>query len=588
MGLAGSLILALAGLPAVAEPVHAIAMHGAPAYAADFDHFDYVNPYAPKGGTLVLAAEQGSFDSLNPFILKGQAADGWRHVFEPLAKRSQDEPFSLYGLLAESIEVDPERHWIRFTLRPEARFADGEPVTADVVRWSWETLRDRGRPNHRLYYRQVDSAEVEGRSVTFRFSGDNRELPLLMALMPVLPRHWFADRDFEATGLTPFPGSGPYAVAEVRPGQSVSYVRRPDYWGRDLAVNRGDNNFDRITYEYFRDQTAKFEALKGGLYDVRFEEDPGRWAESYDFPAMQDGRMQRLELPLKRPVGMRGLVFNTRRAIFADRAVRAALANALDFDWINRTLFHGAYARNESWFQNSDLAASGEPAPAELALLEPYRDSLPAEAFGVPVPVPDSPDRNAFRSNLRQAQRALQAAGWTVGQDRKLRDATGRAMAFEILLYDPTDEKVALEFARGLERLGITATTRLVDPAQYERRRQDFDYDMIVNHWYQSLSPGSEQWYYFGAAAADQPASRNYAGVKSPAVDALVGALTAARTRDDLRAAARALDRVLRAGHYVVPLYWQPTERLAVRAGLGRPETVPTYGPVLTTWWWKP
>lgn len=561
-------------------------MHGAPARAADFAHFDYVNPGAPKGGTLVLAAEQGSFDSLNPFILRGQAADGWRLVFEPLAKRAQDEPFSLYGLLAESIEMDPDRRWIRFTMRPEARFADGAPVTADDVRWSWQTLRDRGRPNHRLYYRQVESAEVDGPTVTFRFPGENRELPLLMALMPVLPRHWFADRDFEDTGLVPFPGSGPYAVDAVRPGRSVSYVRRADYWGEGLAVNRGDNNFDRITYEYFRDQTAKFEALKGGLYDVRFEDDPGRWAEAYDFPAVREGRIQRLELPLLRPVGMRGLVFNARRPLFADRQVRAALALALDFGWINRTLFHGAYARNASWFQNSDLAASGPPSAEELALLEPFRDSLPAEVFGPAILPAASDDRAAFRTNLREAQRRLQAAGWSVGADRTLRQADGTVMAFEILLYDPTDEKVALEYARGLERLGIVATTRLVDPAQYERRRQDFDYDMIVNHWYQSLSPGSEQLYYFGSAAADQPASRNYAGVRSPAVDRLVGALTEARSRPELQTAARALDRVLRAGHYVVPLYWQPTERLAVRAGLGRPATTPVYGPVLTTWWW--
>lgn len=563
-------------------------MHDQPKYPKGFSHFGYVDPTAPKGGTLRLAAQQGTFDSLNPFIFKGQAAEGWRLVFEALTKRSQDEPFSLYGLVAESIDMDPARRSIAFTLHRDARFADGEPITAEVLHWSWQTLRDKGRPNHRLYYRQVARTEVDGRTVTFHLgSGENRELPLLMAFMPILPKHWFEANGFERTTLDAIPGSGPYAVAELEQGRSITYARRDDYWGRDLAVNRGDHNFDRITYDFFRDQTARFEALKGGLYDVRFELDPSLWAESYDFPAVRDGRLEKLELPLERPVGMRGLVFNTRRPLFQDIRVRQALGLAFDFDWVNRNLFHGSYARNVSYFENSDLAAEGVPSAGELALLKPFADGVPAAVFGPAVMPPEAEGRSGLRRNLRKAGQLLAEAGWSVGSDQVLRNGDGVAFAFEILLHDPTDEKVALNLARSLKRLGIEAVARTVDPSQYERRRQGFDYDMIVNHWYQSLSPGSEQWYYWGQAAADQPGSRNYAGVGLPAVDSLVGALTAARSRAELRTAARALDRVLRASHLVVPLYWQPTTRMAVSSDLRRPKVTPVYGPLLTSWWRK-
>lgn len=563
-------------------------MHDQPKYPKGFSHFGYVDPTAPKGGTLRLAAQQGTFDSLNPFIFKGQAAEGWRLVFEALTKRSQDEPFSLYGLVAESIDMDPARRSIAFTLHRDARFADGEPITAEVLHWSWQTLRDKGRPNHRLYYRQVARTEVDGRTVTFHLgSGANRELPLLMAFMPILPKHWFEANGFERTTLDAIPGSGPYAVAELEQGRSITYARRDDYWGRDLAVNRGDHNFDRITYDFFRDQTARFEALKGGLYDVRFELDPSLWAEGYDFPAVRDGRLEKLELPLERPVGMRGLVFNTRRVLFSDIRVRQALGLAFDFDWVNRNLFHGSYARNVSYFENSDLAAEGAPSAGELALLKPFADGVPAAVFGPAVTPLEAEGRSGLRRNLRKAGQLLAEAGWSVGSDQVLRNGDGVAFAFEILLHDPTDEKVALNLARSLKRLGIEATARTVDPSQYERRRQGFDYDMIVNHWYQSLSPGSEQWYYWGQAAADQPGSRNYARVSLPAVDSLVGALTAARSRAELRTAARALDRVLRASHLVVPLYWQPTTRMAVSSDLRRPKVTPVYGPLLTSWWRK-
>jgi microcin C transport system substrate-binding protein len=563
-------------------------MHGEPKYPSGFQHFDYVNPDAPKAGTLTLAARQGGFDSLNPFIFKGQAAEGWRLVFESLTKRSQDEAFALYGLLAEEVEMDPARKWIRFRLRTGARFADGEPVKVSDILWSWETLRDQGRPNHRLYYREVARTEVEGRDVTFHFrSGDNLELPLLMALMPVLPAHWFTANGFDKTTLEAIPGSGAYAVDNLDPGRRIEYKRRTDYWGSDLPVNRGDNNFNRIHYEFFRDGTAKFEALKGGVYNVHFEDDPGRWAEAYDFPAMEDGRLQRLEIPMKRPAGMRGFVMNTRRGAFADLRVRQALNLAFDFEWANQNLWFSAFRRNDSYYQNSDLSAFGTPSDAELALLTPHSRDLPADATEAAVAPPATTDTGARRSNLKQAFGLLKQAGWSIGSDRILRDTAGAPLSFEILLYDPGDEALSLHFARSLKRLGIAVDVRTVDPAQYERRRRSFEFDMIINHWYQSLSPGSEQWYYWGSEQADIQGSRNYAGVRLKAVDEMVGRMTAARTRPELQTASRSLDRILRAGRYVVPLFWRPEQRMIVASGLRRPGTDPVYGPVVTTWWWE-
>lgn len=563
-------------------------MHGAPKYAPEFAHFDYVNPEAPRDGTLTLAARQGGFDSLNPFIFKGQAAEGWRLVFEPLTKRSQDEPFSLYGLLAEEVEMDPARKWIRFRLRKGASFADGEPVKVSDILWSWETLRDKGRPNHRLYYREVARTEVDGRDVTFHFNnGDNLELPLLMALMPVLPAHWFKANGFEKTTLTPIPGSGAYTVDKVDPGRRIEYRRRDDYWGAVLAVNSGDNNFERIHYEFFRDGTAKFEALKGGVYDIHFEDDPGRWADAYDFPAIRDGRLKKLALPMKRPAGMRGFVMNSRRTPFGDIRVRQALNLAFDFEWANRNLWFSAFRRNESFYQNSDLSADGQPSTAEVTLLSKHAEELPPDTLDAAVVPPLTPDTSAHRKNLKQAFGLLKQAGWSIGKDRALRDSAGEPMTFEILLYDPGDEALSLHFSRALERLGIKVSIRTVDPAQYERRRRNFEFDMIINHWHQSLSPGSEQWYYWGSVQADNPGTRNYAGVRLSAVDDMVGRMTAARTRSELQTATRSLDRILRAGRYVVPLFWRPEQRMVAAGGLQRPAADPIYGPVVTTWWWQ-
>ncbi len=453
-------------------------MHGEPRYAAGFSHFDYADPSAPQGGVFRNAAT-GTFDTLNPFIVRGRAALGLGYVSESLMQRSWDEPFSLYGLIAESITVPDDRSWVEFTLRPEARWHDGVPITPADVLFSWRTLRDHGRPNHRSYYGKVAHAEQTGeRTVrfTFKASADpeapgDREMPLIMGLMPILPEHAWKTREFDRTTLEPPLGSGPYRVARFEPGRSIVYERVPDYWGRDLAVNRGQYNFAEIRYDYYRDDGVALEAFKADAYDFRRETDPTKWATGYDFPAAHDGRVKVELLPHGRPEPMRALIFNTRRPQFADRAVREALGYALDFEWMNRTLFHGAYRRTASYYPNSELAASGPPSPAELAVLEPLRGNLPPEVFG-PAYVPPATDGSGptgLRGNLRKAQELLASAGWTV-RDGLLRNAQGAALEFEILLVSSADEKVALEFARALQQIGVTAKVRTVDSAQYQAR----------------------------------------------------------------------------------------------------------------------
>lgn len=574
---------------ASAEPMHGIAMHGAPKYPAGFEHLDYVNPDAPKGGSLGRGL-QGTFDSLNPYILKGTPAAGRHHVFESLLKRVWDEPFTLYGLIAETVETPDDRSWVEFTLRPEARFHDGTPITIDDVIFSHETLRDRGQANMQLFYRKVTRVERVGtRGVRFAFDPDqaDRELSLLMGLMPILSKAYYATRPFDESTLEPPLGSGPYRVAAVDPGRRIRYERVADYWGKDLAVNRGQDNFDVVEYEYFRDGNVLFEAFKTGAFDFRAEGSATQWATAYDFPAVKDGRVKREEIANGRPAGMRALVFNTRRDLFADPRVREALGYAFDFEWINANLLHGAFERTTSFFANSDLAATGPPTPAELALLEPWRGQVPAAVFAAPQPLPRSDGTGNNRANLRTARQLLQDAGWVVRDGAMVRASDGTPFAFEILLVFPEDERIALTFVRNLERLGIKVSVRTVDTAQYEFRRQTYDYDMIVHTWRITLSPGNEQAHYWGTAAADQEGTRNYIGVKSAAVDAMIDQVTASRDRAQLVSAMRALDRVLLAGHYVIPLYHQRGDRLAYWDKFARPQTIPTYGFVLETWWAK-
>ncbi|HUU25038.1 MAG TPA: extracellular solute-binding protein [Methyloceanibacter sp.] len=587
------LIFGLLLLPcsAVAEPQAGLAMHGSPNETADFSHFPYVNPEAPKGGRARFA-KQGSFDSLNPLIVKGVSADGIReYLYESLMARAYDAPFTLYGLIAEAVETPPDRSWVEFTLNPKAKFSDGTPITADDVIFSHAVLRDRGRPNHRSYYKKVKTVEKTGdRKVRFTFdaSGD-REMPLIMGLMPVLPGHLFTPESFEKTTLQPPIGSGPYVVSAVDPGKSITYQRDPNYWGRDLPVNRGLYNFDEIRIDYYRDAGSLFEAFKSGLVQLRNEDDPTRWAEGYDFPALRDGRVVKEALPVETPAGMSALVFNTRRPLFADPRVRQALIKLFDFEWVNRNLYHGQYARTESYFARSELSSHGRPADAtERALLAPYPDAVtPAIMDGTfSYPVSDGTGQN--REGRVEALKLLEDAGYQLKDGKLVNVETGEPFAFEILAATRAQERLLLTYARALKQVGIEARIRQVDSAQYQRRKQTYDFDMIQYFWPVSLSPGNEQSFRWGSAAAKTEGSYNYPGIENEAVDAMIAALLSAGDREDFVSAVRALDRVLLSGDYVVPLFYLPRQWVAYWRTLKRPEETPLYGYQIDAWWHDP
>ncbi len=583
-------LLVLAGA-ARAQPEHGIAMHGKTLHQKGFTHFSYVNPDAPKGGRAVFGV-LGSFDSLNPLVIRGAPAAGLRDlVYESLMARAYDEPFSLYGLLAESIETPPDRSWVTFRLRAEARFSDGKPVTADDVIFSHALLRDKGRMNHRNYYSKITKVEKLGeRAVKFTFDAQgDREMPLIMGLMPVLPAHAVSRERFEETSLKPPVGSGPYRIVEVDAPKSLTYRRDPDYWGRDLAVNRGRFNFDAIRYEYYRDNSARFEAFKKGLFDLWPESDPGRWALQFDFPAVQGGQVVKHAFPLAVPSGMSALVFNTRRPVFADKRVRKALIMLFDFEWLNKNLYHGLYARTQSYFDRSELSSHGRPADAyEQKLLAPLEGAVePAILAGTSaLPVSDASGRN--RANRRKALRLLASAGYRLREGRLVHEATGKPLSFEVLAATSGQERLLLSYARALKPAGIEARVRLVDSAQYQRRRQDYDFDMIQTFWYASLSPGNEQTFRWGSAIADEPGTFNYAGVKNPAVDAMISALLAAENRPNFVSSVRALDRVLLSGHYVIPLFHLPKQWVARWSRLGHPDVTSLYGYRINTWWTDP
>ncbi len=572
-----------------ARPRHALAMHGEPKYGPDFEHFAYANPDAPKGGTVTFAAI-GTFDSLNPYILKGVPAVGLGLVYQSLTTNSLDEPFTEYGEVAATITTPADRSWVVFDLRPQARFNDGTPITAEDVAFTLEILKSKGHPFYRAYYKAVERVEVLGeRRVKFIFAkGVNRELPLIVGQLPVLPKHWWEGRDFQAVTLEPPLGSGPYRVAEVDPGRSIVYERVKDWWAKDLPVNRGRFNFDRVRYDYYRDANVALEAFKAGQYDIRLENVSKFWATGYDGPALERGWIRKEEIPVERPAGMQGFVFNTRKSIFRDRRVRWALAHAFDFEWTNKVLFYGAYTRTDSYFENSELEAQGLPSPAERELLEPWRDRLPPEVFTRDYEPPRTDGSGNIRPNLRKALRLLREAGWEIRNGRLTHRETGEVMRFEILLVSPSFERVVGPFVKNLKRLGIEASYRTIDPAQYQNRLDNFDFDMIVTVWGQSLSPGNEQRNFWTCEAAETRGSRNYAGICDPAVDDLVEKLIAAESREQLVTAARALDRVLLWGHYVIPHWYIPYERVAYWNKFSRPEVLPKHGLDLFAWWVDP
>jgi microcin C transport system substrate-binding protein len=590
-----ALLLFAAASRADGAPQQAIAMHGEPKYGAGFTHFDYANPDAPKEGTLKLGVT-GTFDSLNPFIVRGVVPLGlslgyMSLVYEPLMARSWDEPFSLYGLIAESMDVPSDRSNVIFNINPKARWQDGTPINADDVLFSWQILRDHGRPNMRTYYKKVEKAEKLGAlCIKFTFARNtdhtiDREMPLIMGLMPIVPAHIWQNRAFDETSLQIPVGSGPYKVAQVDPGRSITYTLDPDYWGRDLPSQKGLYNFGEIHIDYYRDDNILLEAFKAGAFDWRREFDAGKWATAYDFPAAHDGRvkLERDEHHCTEPAY--GFILNTRRKPFNDPALRAALEYTLDFDWINRTLFHNEYRRVASFFPNSELSAPPLPEGKELAILEKYRAQLPPDIFTQPVAPPDTGD---MRDNLLKASAMLRSAGYILRDNQLYAPDADMPVAFEILLSDPAEEKIALEWSRALKRVGITVRVHTVDSAQYQQRMAAFDFDVMAGRWINSLSPGNEQTIFWSSSAADQPGSRNYPGIKDPVVDALANAIPAAATREDLVATVHALDRVLMAGHYTVPLYYAGTDRVAYwTAHLRHPDIIPLYGTVLESWWYQ-
>jgi peptide/nickel transport system substrate-binding protein len=577
---------------AFGQPVapHAIAMHGDPAWPANFGHAPYVNPMAPKGGQLVQGV-LGTFDSLNPFIVRGLPAASLRgYVIESLLARGYDEPFTLYGLLADTVVTDAARTHVTFTINPAARFSDGKKVTPEDVIFSWELLRDHGRPNYRTYYIKVAKAEaLDTRTVRFDLRGsDDRELPLIIGLMPILPKHATKADAFEETSFAAPVGSGPYVVSTVKPGESIIFKRDAKYWGRDLPINRGLWNFDTIRFDYYRDGNTYFEAFKKGLYDLRAEQDPGRWQTAYDFPAVREHHVVKEEFPYGLPKGMQGYVFNTRRSIFADIRVREAILHLFDFEWINHTFFFNRYNRTASYFDGCDLSSHGVPASdQEHELLAPFPNAVRAEMMAGTWTPPKSDGSGRDRAGLRKALSLFRAAGYELKGTQLTHVASDVPFTFEILTSTREEERLALAFARGLKRAGIDVRVRAVDAAQFERRRITFDFDMIQYRWEQSLSPGNEQYFYWGSESADAQGSRNYMGVKSKAADAMIAAMLRATTREDFVAATRALDRVLLSGFYVVPLYFPPRQWVARWTRIEHPSRTSLFGYLPETWWHK-
>ena len=557
-------------------------------YPAGFKHLDHVNPAAPKGGTL-RRYTIGTFDSFNPYIIKGNPSAGVSQVYETLMTSPLDEISAEYGLIAKSVEVPADLSYATFTLRPEARFHDGSPVTADDVIWTFETLKNDGAPFYRFYYKNIAQAVKLGpHKVKFEFTGPpNRELPQITGQLPVMSKKWWSTRDFTKTSLEPPMGSGPYRIGAFEPGRFVEIDRVKDWWGANLPINVGQNNFDRIRYDYYRDQTVALEAFKSGRYDIRNENASLVWATGYDFPARRDGRVKLEEVRHARPTGMQAFVFNIRREQFKDPVLRQAMAYAFDFEWSNEHLFYGQYARTSSYFSNSELAATELPSKAELALLEPWRGKIPDEVFTTVYSPPSTDGSGNIRSNLRIALRLLKQAGYKIEDNALISPKTGKPVIFEILLVSPAFERIVAPFAQNLKRLGIVANVRTVDQSQYINRIRSSDYDMIIGGAGQSESPGNEQRDYWSSDAADREGSRNTIGIRNPAVDALIDRIVDAPDRKSLVAATRALDRVLLWNHYVIPQWHVRMDRLAYWDRFGIPKH-PKYGADVMSWWVDP
>lgn len=567
-----------------AEMTHGIAMTGEPSYENKFSHLSYVNPDAPKGGILRLA-KTGTFNSLNNHIITGNAAEGLEYLNDKLMQRVWDEPFSLYGLVAEKADIADDRSSITFHLNPKARFHDGKRMTADDVKFSFEMYKKHGHPVRRRVYGLVNKVDIlDPQTIRFAFGpGYDRESVMILALMPVLPQHYWEKQDISKTTLAPPLGSGPYKIKYVDPGRKIIYERVTDYWANDLAINRGLYNFDLISYSYFRDDDISIQAFKSGEYDLRREYDITKWKTGYDVSAKNGDNIARDEIKHGRPEALKALVFNTRKPIFSDRKTREALSLMFNAAWVNKTLYYDALYRINSLYPNSELSAQSQMTSEEERMLKPFRDVLPPEVQGLPFQAP----AGSGREEQKKAVALLKQAGW-IYKDQALVDKAGKRFTFEILLDNPADEKIALFYAHSLSKIGILAKVRTVDSAQFTGRLESFDYDMVTFRWINSLSPGNEQANYWGSAAAETPGSRNYAGIKSPAVDAIADSIARSTSREQLIARARALDRIIMWDYDMIPFFYLGRDLVAYRKTLEKPETVPVYGVVLESWWQKP
>ena len=566
---------------------HGMSMFGALKYPLGFNHFEYVNPNAPKGG-LVRMEARGTFDTLNSFTIKGSSAAGLGLIYDTLMESSRDEAFAEYGLLVESALVANDLSSVSFMLRKQARWHDGKPVTADDVAFSLDILKSKGAPFYRFYYANVEKAEVlSPHKVKFIFKGrKNRELPLIIGQLPILPKHHWQGRDFERTTLEPPLGSGPYKIGKVDPGRSITFERVADYWGRNLGVNKGRYNFDAIRFEYYRDPTVALEAFKANAFDFRQENTAKVWATQYNFPAIAKGKVIRETLANNNPTGMQSFAFNVRKSKFQNRRVREALALTFDFEWANKNLFFGQYTRTRSYFSNSELAATKIPTGSELRFLEPLRGQIPAEVFTKEFKLPKTDGSGRSRRQLRQAKRLLETAGWFVKDGKLTNGETSEVMALEFLLVNQGFARIVAPIQRAMERLGIKVKVRVVDTSQYINRIRNFDFDVIVGSWGQSLSPGNEQRDFWGSAAAVRPGSRNYIGIKDPAIDKLIDHIIFASSRGELVAATRALDRVLLWNHFVIPNWHINSYRIAYWNRFSRPAIKPKYGLGFSDTWW--
>jgi microcin C transport system substrate-binding protein len=583
-----SLALGLSGRLS-AEPRHGISAFGELKYKPDFKHFDYVNPSAPKGGRMALVGPGGviTFDTFNGFILKGDPAEGLALLHDTLMVRAGDEPDAVYGLIAQAADVAADRLSVTFKLRPEAKFADGSPVTSADVAFSFTTLKEKGHPSYRIQMRDVVKVDTpDALTVRYTFQGaQTRDLPIIVAGLPVLSKAYYATRNFEETSLEAPLGSGPYKIGDYKQGSYLTYVRREDYWAKDLPVNKGRYNFAEVRYEYFRDRTAGLEAFKAGTFDLREEFTAKDWSTAYDIPQVKDGRIQLLTVPDERAAGAQGFFLNLRKPKYADPRVRQAFDLAFDYEWSNKNLFYGLYKRTASYFENSAMKADGPPSAAELALLEPFRKDLPPAVFEVPYVPPVSDGSGSDRKLLRQAAELLTAAGWEMKNGVRT-NAAGDVLDAEFLLFEPSFERILGPYIKNLTAIGIRATIRRVDPAQYERRSKSFDFDIVVKRYVMRSTPGVELNDYFSSASASVEGSTNMAGIKSQAVDALIGRAGGAKTRDELVVAMKALDRVLRAGHYWVPQWYKGAHNVPHWNKFSRPTVKPKYDlGAVDTWW---